>query len=591
MNENGSTYSKPDDSRAPSWLGTDTNAQASYLDLRFEDGSVPLNTNVVSANLELYSAADQTNPVTVLIGIENVRSPEEFDTEDPPSTRSLMTKKIAVAITEPWKKNVKYTIPVTELVQLWSQMPNRKKSSRIVLIIKGSDPSASKRFILNGKTKPDHEPRLIVTYQKAGEEPPQPTKLPPRPTDRISPTTSVPNPTTVPSVQPTVKPTTGVGTPVPTAVLPTTVVPTTNNPPPSTKKTGIWISPQEIAALPIGGAGSPYDYVKQSADAGWTRPNIGDQDESTNTQVYAAALMYVKTGNTVYRTKVMNALVQVVGTECMNSTYFISSDKESYKPCPPQTGARSLAIGRKLAAYVIAADLIDLKTYNPTFDTNTFRPWLKYVINRVNEQDSSIISCHNDRPNNWGTHCGATRVAVDIYLGDTADLAKAAAVFKGWVGDRTAYSSFEYKDLSWQADQKNPVGINPVGAKAPNGYSIDGALPDDMRRGCSMTFPPCYTNYPWGALEGATVQAEILSRAGYPAWEWQNKAMRRSVQFLYDLQRNYPAEGGTWWAEGDDTWMIWLVNKTSGSTFPTEQIKRVDHAGKNMSYTDWTHAK
>lgn len=388
------------------------------------------------------------------------------------------------------------------------------------------------------------------------------------------------------TVQPTVRPTSVQGSPVPT-----TVVPTGTNPPPSTSRTGIWISPQEIAALPVGGPGSPYDYVKQSADAGWTRPNIGDQDESTNTQVYAAALMYVKTGNIVYRQKVMTALVQVVGSECMNSQYFISSDKESYKPCPPQTGARSLAIGRKLAAYVIAAELIDLKSYNPTFDTNTFRPWLKYVINRVNEQNSSIISCHNDRPNNWGTHCGATRAAVDVYLGDTADLARTAAVFKGWVGDRTAYSAFDYKDLSWQADPDNPVGINPVGAKAPNGYSIDGALPDDMRRGCSMTFPPCYTNYSWGALEGASLQAEILSRAGFPAWEWQSKAMKRSVQFLYDLQRNYPADGGTWWAEGDDTWIVWLVNKSSGATFPTEQIKRVDNAGKNMGYTDWTHAK
>jgi hypothetical protein len=56
------------------------------------------------------------------------------------------------------------------------------------------------------------------------------------------------------------------------------------------------------------------------------------------------------------------------------------------------------------------------------------------------------------------------------------------------------------------------------------------------------------------------------------------------VQFLHDLQQDYPDDG--WWATGDDTWIPWLINYYYGTEFPTETTK----AGKNMGWTDWTHA-
>ena len=81
-----------------------------------------------------------------------------------------------------------------------------------------------------------------------------------------------------------------------------------------------------------------------------------------------------------------------------------------------------------------------------------------------------------------------------------------------------------------------------------NGHSIDGALPDDMRRGCSFKWPPCHTNYPWGVLDGAAVQAELLTRAGYGAWQWSNRALLRATRFLSTLDK----EEGGWWADGDN---------------------------------------
>jgi hypothetical protein len=117
-----------------------------------------------------------------------------------------------------------------------------------------------------------------------------------------------------------------------------------------------------------------------------------------------------------------------------------------------------------------------------------------------------------------------------------------------------------------------------------NGTSISGALPDDMRRGGSFRMPPGETEYPWGALQGAVVAAEILHRQGYDTWNWEDQALRRAVEFLRGLDEQYPYDH--WWAHGDDEWIVWLVNDVYETDFPAKTPAR---PGKNMGWTDWTH--
>ena len=148
---------------------------------------------------------------------------------------------------------------------------------------------------------------------------------------------------------------------------------------------------------------------------------------------------------------------------------------------------------------------------------------------------------------------------------------------------RSAYSGFSWGDLAWQSDPAHPVGVNPVGA-TKQGESIDGVLPDDMRRGGPFQFPPAHTGYGWEALQGATVEAEILYRQGYDTWSWGDRALLRSVKFVYELNRRYSG----WWAESDDRWNVWVVNHAYGTKFPTTSPAS---AGKNMGWTDWTHAR
>lgn len=325
---------------------------------------------------------------------------------------------------------------------------------------------------------------------------------------------------------------------------------------PSARQSGIWITAEELRRLPISGAA--WNAVKADADGSLGEPNVADQNSSHDVKTLAAALVYARTGDVRYRRKAADAVAGAIGTE---------------------QGGRTLALGRNLVSYVIAADLVDLRTYDPAGDAR-FRAWLA-AVRRAPLSGRTLISTHEQRANNWGTMAGASRIAAAAYLGDTADLARAAAVFRGYLGDRAAYAGFRYGDRSWQPDASRPVAIVPAGAQR-NGVSIDGALTEEMRRGCGFKMPPCSTGYPWEGLQGAVVQAELLARQGFPAWQAQDRALLRAAQFLARLDAAY----GGWWASGDDAWQPWLLNHAYGTRFPASSPTR---PGKLMGYTDWTH--
>ncbi len=309
----------------------------------------------------------------------------------------------------------------------------------------------------------------------------------------------------------------------------------------------------EIARLPT--SGTAWTNLKKAADENAGRPDISNQDSSNDVLVLAKALVFARTRIAAYRSAVLSNLKAVVGTEA---------------------GGRSLAAGRGVPAYVIAADLISLSAVDPTFDTRTFRPWLRKLLTE-DLQGDTIVSTQETRPNNWGTHAGAARAAIAAYLGDRAQLRRTAVVFKGWLGDRAAYAGFKYGDLSWQCNAAQPVGIVPAGC-TKNSVAIDGALPDDMRRGGGFQWPPAATGYPWEAMQGAVLEAELLQRAGYPAWSWQNRALLRAAKFLY-----YRA---SWPADSNDDWQPWLLDYRYGTHFRTSAKT---HPGKNFGWTDWLY--
>lgn len=320
---------------------------------------------------------------------------------------------------------------------------------------------------------------------------------------------------------------------------------------------GVWIKRTVVRDLPR--SGSAWNNVKSAADeyCGWV--DLSDLDSGANVCVMAKALVFARTHTSRYRTDVVTAIDQI----SRSGTYY----------------GTALALGRNLAAFVIAADLIDLKRYDPELDER-FRRKLRSLRTTYTSGGgaASLIECHERRPNNWGAHCGATRAAIAVYLNDTSDIARTARVLKGYLGDRTSYRGFSYGSTSWQCDPDRPVGINLTCYR--DGVLLRGVLPDDQRRGGSFQDPPPKENYVWEALQGLLVQAVILNRAGYDVWAWRWSALRRAGYWLHDVA-DYPAEG-------DDTWQPYLLNYYYGTSFPAPRSPR---PGKNVGWTDWTHAR
>ncbi|NIR70524.1 hypothetical protein GWO14_11585 [candidate division KSB1 bacterium] len=314
---------------------------------------------------------------------------------------------------------------------------------------------------------------------------------------------------------------------------------------------GIWISPEEIAELPR--SGSAWKKIKRIADSDFGKAKGGHND---NHDVYTLAQAYVavRLNDDTYRTKVVDNLMSAIGSE---------------------KNGNVLSLARNLLCYVIAADVIDFRNFDPRHEA-TFRAWLKAVRHKRFPQ-GSLISIQEKRPNNFGTHATASRAAAAIYLGDRDDLKQTAKVFKGWLGDRSSYSNFKFGKLHWQADPSAPVGINPKGA-TKSGHNVDGVLPDDLRRGGEFQWPPPKENYVYGALQGALAAAYILHRAGYDPFNWQDKAILRAYQWLHNEAKFPP--------EGDDRWQLPLVDFIYGTDYwDGSPIKH----GKNMGWTDWTH--
>lgn len=314
---------------------------------------------------------------------------------------------------------------------------------------------------------------------------------------------------------------------------------------------GIWICPNELQRLPT--EGKAWEALKGRADMDRLPPRLADKDDNADVQAMAMALVFGRTGNVAYREAAIEQILAAMGSE---------------------QGGNVLALARNLPGYIIAADIVGL----PPEHQQTFRTWLGQLVDMPLDGET-LRRVHERRPNNWGTHAGAARLAVARYLDDRAEIDRVARVLRGWVGDPTTHTGFRFGDNSWQADPVFPAGINRAGAER-DGRSIDGVLPDDQRRCCDrFTWPPPRENYVYEALQGILAQAVMLSRAGHPdVWDWQDKALLRAFHWLNDVA-DYPARG-------DDTWQPHLINRIYGTSFAAPLPTR---PGKNVGFTDWTH--
>jgi len=313
---------------------------------------------------------------------------------------------------------------------------------------------------------------------------------------------------------------------------------------------GIWISRAEVRVLPTSGAA--WDSLVDYARLPVAKPDLSNQDDGSNVRILAKALYSVRTGDAESAREVEQACERIQGTE---------------------TNANTLALARELMAYVIAADLVGLDGAQRA----RFESWLRQVSSQT-FKGRTLRSTHEDRPNNWGTHAGATRIAIAVYLGDSNEVERAAQVFRGWTGDADGWQAFGFGADWWQPAQVRRFAVNPRGSKR-DGHDIGGVLADDQRRAGPFRWPPPRENYVYEALQGAVAQAALLERRGYDSFLWGDRALLRAFEWLH-TEADFPAKG-------DDTWLPHVVNRAYGSKFPAPIPSK---PGKAMGFSDWTHA-
>lgn len=323
---------------------------------------------------------------------------------------------------------------------------------------------------------------------------------------------------------------------------------------------GIWLSADELSVLSTNNV--QWDNLVYEANQTILNIDVAESDSWADVVTMAKALVYARTGNETYRTQVIDACMDAIGTE---------------------TNGSSLALGRNLGGFIIAADLVKL----PRSDDMPFRDWLRTMLTQPMSDSRSLTTANEALADSRGTFAGGARAAIAAYLQDWDELDRVAQVFKGWLGDRSSYAGFTYDNLKWQADTNNPVGINPAGATikeyGTNGtviaeYNVDGVLAAEQARAGSFDWPPPKVGYAYEALQGALLQAVILSRAGHEVWSWEDQAMKRAYVWAEKEAKAVAA--------GDDTWQPFIVNQVYQTNLFTEVTS--SH-GQNIAPADWTH--
>ena len=352
--------------------------------------------------------------------------------------------------------------------------------------------------------------------------------------------------------------------PVPSSA-PTPLTPSTA-PPVIRAGTGIWIGAEEIAGLPT--SGPAWESLLSRAEGPLGSADVADANSVHDTATLATAFAAARTGRTDLRAKAEAALVSAIGTE---------------------DGGNWLAVGRNLGAYAIAADVLDLRADgDPASEGSRVQTWLARFLTRTLEHNNegTQIRLHDTAWNsgsNASAQEGFAHAAVAAYLGNASELAWAWDGFRRYAGDRSSPHHLTSNDSSWQLRPDDPVGIQDAGATKKD-CRLDGAIANDMSRGGSFRCDPKYTQYPWVGLEGAVPAAVVLSRNGFPAFDVADKAIKRSLDYLWNVRT---VTGKDKWFDGERAAeVVHLVNEAYGTDFP---VSRPTGEGRTVGWTDWTH--
>jgi len=315
--------------------------------------------------------------------------------------------------------------------------------------------------------------------------------------------------------------------------------------------TGILLSSSELAALPK--SGTAYDAVLAAANSTWPSADLMNQDSHHGLYVLAAALVG-------QNTKARNGIAAALSTFNAGTTNGV------------------LSLGRQLPAYIIAADIISLKTLDPNLDS-IFRTdltnWRDQTVG-THGRWFKVSFTYSDSSNNWGVHAGAAVVTIDRYLGRS--LSADYDIFKEFVGTKAIVSPHFPKPTSivssWLA---NPSGTW-VPVQQATGDPRDGAITEDAWR--SGAYPTISNTYVMDSAQAIALQAEVLTRAGFPAWS----QLSRYTGFL--TRSNWASIWTTSGGRGGRG-LAFMYNKRLGLNISIANIG--DRQAWSLAWMDWIY--
>ena len=303
-------------------------------------------------------------------------------------------------------------------------------------------------------------------------------------------------------------------------------------------------------------SGSGWTTLLNTANGSMGSVDLSNQDNISAGRVLAAALVYGRTGQTSYRDKVVAQLKNVNATTLPN--------------------ARVLSVGRQMAGYAMAAALVDYR--EPGFVSFMSGMRTRYIGNHG--RWVNLTQTSEDTANNWGAWAMSSRIALDAYVGDRTDLARAAKVFRGFLGDRSAYAGFTHTgefDSTWVCGSAASwVPINPAGCGDKS-----GAVVEDISRsgGSYPSVDDTGRTYSWETIGGAMLSAQVLATHGYPdVFSWSDKALLRAAQFEQ-------SHGGYKPLYTINQYIPWSVNNAYGVNLGP--ISSTAGFGRQFGFTDW----
>ncbi len=356
--------------------------------------------------------------------------------------------------------------------------------------------------------------------------------------------------------------------------------PTLSGPTPSLTPTTpgqMFISNAEIRSKPTSGTG--WTYLKSRADLTWPVPNIGSQTSITQTDVLAAALVYARDPlvYSTYRTKVINELKQVCGTE---------------------TGAAQLLnLARTLYGYVVAADMVQMDYSTLCNNGETWLHFLQRIRTHVIVGSGSSLwttleSCSKYTSTNWGAYALSSHLAVSYALNDTAMISRDIEIFKRYLGDTTSTaapfvpsSGYNYNNngITWDMTPTLKRGINPVDS-SNSGRS--GAIIEDSLRltgGAGDSVPCCSPNdvsqgYQEEAMDGIFSTTQLLRAHGMDITPLQNQALLRA--FIHWKQSSPSHWSAAYWK-----YLPYAINYWYGTNYPVSGESATPY--RHMGFGTW----